>query len=161
MTILLTLLRQFWPYLVAFGIGLSSGFGGAWKIQGYRITEAKQEFSAFKLEQQRIFNEATEKANTQREQSEKEYAHLSEILSDEINRGVVFKRCVDAGRCGVLVKPTCAAGIRLPSASGANEASTDAISTTGQPEETLANECAVTTLMLNQLQSDIEKQAGY
>ena len=160
MTILLGLLRQFWPYLVAFGIGLSSGFGSAWNIQGYRLTEAKQEFAGYKQAQAQAILAAKESADKQREQAAKDYAKLSGILDNEINSGVVYRRCVAAGKCGVRV--ICSgSGVSLPPTVRPDEASADAIPSSDGTTEKVANDCAVTTLMLNQLQADIERQAGY
>lgn len=161
MSSILILLRQFWPFLVAFGIGLSSGFGCAWKIQGYRLTEAKQEFAGYKQAQAQAVIEAREAADKQREESAKQYAHLSEILSDEINSGVVYKRCVDAGRCGVR-KQSCPVQVgTVPPTVRTDETGADSIPIGQEPTKELAAECAETVLLLNQLQSAIEGQEGY
>ena len=45
MTALFALIRPFLPYLIAIGIGFSAGWGGAWHIQGLRVTAKDQEIT--------------------------------------------------------------------------------------------------------------------
>ena len=63
----------------------------------------------------------------------------------------------------MLKQPTCTTGIRLPAADSAHDPGTDAISLIARAaeEDPVVNDCAITTLMLNQLQTDIENQPGY
>lgn len=157
MPAILSVLRLIWPYLVA----ASVGWGAAWHIQGLRITSTKQEFVAYKLQIADAETKRQQESDEQRAKSAQEYAHLSELLDNEINQGVVYKRCVDAGRCGVRKQSCSVQTVSVPATSGANEASTDAISTRQEPAETLAGECAETVLRLNRLQASIEAQAGY
>jgi len=82
MSLLLTILKQFWPYIAAFTIGLSVGGGGAWKIQGYRITEAKQELAAFE-QQTEAAGLAAEK-EAQRIETE-HTANLAKVKEDHEN----------------------------------------------------------------------------
>ena len=157
MTALLSIARLIWPYLLA----ASVGWGAAWHIQGMRITSAKQEFVSYKLQIAEAETKRQQEADKQRAKFAKEYAHLSEMLDNEINQGVVYKRCVDAGRCGVHKQSCSVQTGTVPPASGANEASADAISIGQEPTEKLAGECAATVLRLNQLQAAIETQTGY
>lgn len=157
MPAILSVLRLVWPYLLA----ASVGWGAAWHIQGLRITSAKQEFVTYKLQISDAETKRQQEDDEQRAKSAKEYAHLSELLDNEINQGVVYRRCVDAGRCGVRKQSCPVQAVAVPPASGANEASTDAIPIRQEPTEALAGECAETVLRLNRLQAAIEAQAGY
>lgn len=157
MPAILSVLRLVWPYLLA----ASVGWGAAWHIQGLRITSAKQEFVAYKLQIADAETKRQQEADEQRAKSAVEYAHLSELLDNEINQGVVYRRCVDAGRCGVRKQSCPVQTVTVQTASGANEASTDAIPSGQEPTETLVSECAETVLRLNQLQAAIEGQDGY
>lgn len=155
MTIFLTFLRTFWPYIVSAALG----FGVAYKLQGFRLASVKQEFSDYKTEQQRLVIEHTLAADRQREKSAKEYAQLERTLQDEIKGNEVYKRCVAAGRCGVRVISNCPVPA-VQTSGRPDEVRADSIPAT-EPDATLANECAATTLMLNRLQAEIEKQRGY
>ena len=150
--------------LGAFALGGVTGGSVAWKVQGLRITSVEQEFTEFKQTQTALIQAEKDRANLQREKAGKDYEHLSSILNDEINRHVVLQRCVAAGKCGVRNNPVPAgSGIRLPSTIGIDEDGSDAISLIARAaeEDPVVNDCAVTTLMLNQLQADIENQPGY
>lgn len=151
--------------LGAFVLGGATGGSAAWWIQGLRITAAEQEHTAYVQEQKRIFQEALDVSDQKREQASAAYERTSNDLQKAISDGDVYRRCVAAGKCGVRVlKPTaCAPSIRLPTPAGTDETRSDAIpSSAGAAEEDpVVNDCAITTLMLNQLQADIEQQAGY
>lgn len=142
--------------IAAFVAGVSS----AWWVQGLRITAVKQEHKDFvqSMKDQEIAN--AEAAERQREESDKKYAELERKLNDEIKSGIVFKRCVAAGKCGM--QPTsCRPSIRLPTASEPDATSADSILAGLTGSTGIVEDCAVTTLMLNQLQADIEGQPGY
>ena len=162
---MMTLLKPFLPYIAVAFVAFSAGFGGAWKVQGLRITSVEQAFTEFKQEQVRIYQEAQDAADKQRVKATEAFAAKSEDLAKAIEAGDVYRRCVDAGKCGVRVlkQPTCATGIRLPATDSAHDPGTDAISLVARAAEEypVVNDCAVTTLMLNQLQTDIENQPGY
>lgn len=151
-----------------FLVGVSAGGSASWYVQGLRITAAKQAHTQYVQEQTQKRQEAIDAANLQRDKADKAYQLAAQQLADSIAAGDVFRRCVAAGKCGVR-QPTCATGIRLPTAIRPDETRADAVSLSAEPaktlasepDETLANDCAVTTLMLNSLQSDIEAQPGY
>jgi len=151
--------------LAVFLFGATTGGTAAWKFQGVRITAAKQELVAYQQEQVRIFQEAQHAADIERKQASEQYAQASQDLARAVSDGDVYRRCVAAGKCGVRVlkQSTCAAGISLPAAERADEASTDTVFTGPEAaaEDPVVNDCAVTTLMLNSLQADIESQPGY
>ena len=162
---MMTLLKPFLPYIAVAFVAFSAGFGGAWKVQGLRITSVEQAFTEFKQEQVRIYQEAQDAADEQRVKAAEAFAAKSEDLAKAIEAGDVYRRCVAAGKCGVRVleQPTCATGVRLPATDSAHDPGTDAISLVARAAEAdpVINDCAVTTLMLNQLQTDIENQPGY
>ena len=142
-----------------FVVGISTGGTAAWKIQGFRLESVKQEFAGYKLEQQRLFQEAKDYADKQRESSSVAYEAAQKALGDANQAHDTYKRCVAAGRCGVRVASCPAATVQA--SAGTNEASPDAIFATVESAETLANECAATTLQINHLQSAITRQKGY
>jgi len=152
----LTIIRPFLPHILAFVLG----FGGAWKIQDYRITGVEQEHTAYIQEQTKLAQEVISNANERRDKSAKDYQSASQDLAAQVVAGDVYRRCVAAGRCGVRVIANCPAAA-VQTTERTDAASANAISTTGEPAEKLANECAATTLMLNSLQRDIEVQPGY
>lgn len=142
--------------IAAFIVGGSS----AWWVQGLRITSIKQEHTAFVQSLKEQEQAAKDEADRQREKSAKEYAELERKLSDEIKSGIVYKRCVAAGKCGVCSTNN-SPSIRLPTASQPDATGTDSILAGLTGSTGIAEDCAVTTLMLNQLQKDIEGQKGY
>lgn len=148
------------PYVIAAALA----FGLAWWIQGLRITSAEQEFTSYKQKQAQIIQEAKDEADKQRLAEGKKYDDMAKGLADEIAKGEVFKRCVAAGKCGRMSNVPSGSGIRLPAASRVDGDSTNAVPLAGESAEEGAqavNDCAVTTLMLNRLQSGIEGQPGY
>jgi len=156
-----------------------TGGSAVWWVQGLRITAAQQatktvqqKFDKYQLDQKDIDLHNKEVAADQREKEGKAYADLSKELTKQINDGVVYKRCVAAGRCGVRNSATVPAsdGAGLSSASlgngiGANTIPIGTGSTAPSEEggqcQALAADCAVTTLLLNRLQISIEAQPGY
>lgn len=162
MTIALELLRRFWPYIVAFAVGFSMAWGVAWGIQGLRLSSAKQELTEYKFEQQRIVQQSIDLMNKKRKEASDDYQAKQKQLEVSIRDGEVFRRCVAAGRCGVRVVPTCSPGISVSPKLGGDAGGTDAISAlTGAAETPVVNDCAKTTLILNQLQREVENQEGY
>lgn len=161
-----------------FAAGATTGGGTAWWIQGLRVTSAQQDtkeikasFDKYVLDQQVLDFRNREAAFTQREKQEKDYADLSKALDKEITDGQVYRRCVAAGRCGVRNDPMPpGSGNGLSTAGLTHEGSADAVSPgagAAAPSEegdqcrAIADDCAVTTLMLNRLQIGIESQPGY
>lgn len=162
MTIALELLRRFWPYIVAFAVGFSMAWGVAWGIQGLRLSSAKQEFTDYKLEQQRIVQQSIDLMQKKRQEAANDYQAKQKQLEVSIRDGEVFRRCVAAGRCGVRVVNTCSPGISVSPKPGGDATGPDAISViAGATENPVVNDCAKTTLILNQLQREVENQEGY
>lgn len=164
-TALFGLLRPLWPYFAAFAVGASLAGGAAWKVQGLRLTSAQQEFTDYQQAQTKLIQEAKDAADQQREQARENFTAAVKVLGTDIEAGAAYRRCVDAGKCGVVRDvPTCS-GIRLPTASGVDETRSDAVPAAGSPAAEVGpgvvTDCAYTTLQLNSLQVDIEKQPGY
>ena len=95
----------------------------------------------------------------QQEDASKEFQLKEGQLQDEIKKNAVLRRLVTAGRLHVNAARTCDNSVQAPS--GTDETRTDPVpAISGFTEESVSqvvNDCAVTTLMLNQLQADIEK----
>lgn len=160
----LSVVRAAAPYLIAAGVG----FGGAWWLQGLRVTAVEQEFTQYRQDQVEAKQKADEAAEKRRTQQEKDYAVERQKLVTQIEAGDAYRRCVAAGKCGVRVVsscPTSGNGISTPGL--AYGTGTDPIPvtpgttpTTGEGDPVIG-ECAATTLMLNQLQEAIESQPGF
>jgi hypothetical protein len=156
------LLRPFLPYIIVCLAGAAIGGASAWKIQGLRITAAKQEFTDYKQEQTRLIQEAEDAADRKRDTDERLYNALAKDLKDEIAKGEVFHRCVAAGKCGRLPNVPAGSGCAISAARRADDRQPDAVPPAGDdaaPE--VIGDCAATTLQLNQLQAGIESQPGY
>lgn len=144
-----------------------AGGSAAWWVQGVRVQDAKTEFRDYKLDIRAQEIDMKDRADQEREAATQQYSYLERKLNDEINAGVVYRRCVAAGKCGARVlKPTsCSASIRLPAISGNDGAGADTIPVGREPatEERaeVVSDCAITTLRLNRLQGEIEGQDGY
>lgn len=158
LTLALGFVKKFWPFILAGAVGWSI----AWNIQGMKLDHAKNKFEEYKVEQVRLLNEANEKQEKRREATAQEWSNKYDRLQQDHD---LYRRCVAAGKCGSLRPVSCSTGLKLPATLGANEASADPVPSTGGYEEEMISpvlrDCAKTTLMLNTLQSDIEKQEGY
>ena len=150
------------PWLIAAALGL--GFG----VQTHRLDNAKLEFSDYKVAQQKEVQRQITVADKQREESANEYQEVKKQLEASIKTGEVFKRCVAAGKCGVRYVTVPPRTVKsLSPASRANAASADSVPVAGEPAAEVADvgdvvtDCARTTLQLNMLQADIEKQEGF
>jgi len=133
MTAIWLLLRPFWPYIAAFTLGGFMVGGAAWKVQGLRLTEARQDFTEYKQKQTQLAQEAKDAADKQRDQAREEYARAVKVLAADIEAGDVLRRCLAAGKCGrVRDVPVCT-GIRLPPTGGADEASPRTVPVAGEP----------------------------
>lgn len=164
---LMKLLDWLAPSLARLAIGFALGFAVAFALQGLRLTHLQQEFTQYRQDQAALIQAASDKANHQREKASQDYAELSERLTDEINRHLVYRRCVAAGKCGLrhLAEPA-DSGACLSSASGSDAPGPNAIPTLAGyaaegANDPVVDDCAVTTLQLNRLQSDIQNQPGY
>lgn len=151
---------------VLYAISAAIGFSAAWWVQSLNVTAAKQALTTLEqsVKQARIDDEeAKEKA---RLAAQARYIEVSKQLENANESHETYRRCVAAGRCGVRVeRAVCAgSGVTLSprvgvDAGGANTVPAQSGAAT-EVGETLANECAVTTLRLNQLQASIEAQAN-
>ena len=155
----LPILRLIAPYVIIFAIG----FGAAWQIQGLRVTAAEQDLVDYKQSQAQAQIEAEKAAEKRRKETADEYQKKLDSLEHDHD---TYRRCVAAGKCGARIVRVRdvpdGTGIRVPSAGGANAAGADAVPAAGEvaAEDGILKDCARTTLQLNQLQSDIEKQWG-
>lgn len=153
----LTMVRFILPYAVFSLVG----FVAAWQLQGIRLDAAKNELADYKTEQQRLKNEADLAAEKRRKETANEYQTKLDALEADHD---TYKRCVAAGKCGarVIRLPNLpnGAGVRVPPPGGSAEARPDAVPVAGEvaAEDGILKDCARTTLQLNQLQADIEKQ---
>lgn len=152
--------------LIPFAVSALAGFAIAWWIQGLRVTGAEQEFVDYKQEQVALEQKRKDDADKQRGEAATQYAVARQELADAITAGDVYRRCVEAGRCGVPRNPpslcessTSRSGGGLSAPNKADGSSANAVSLAG--DATAINDCAVTTLQLNHLQQDIEEQPGY
>ena len=83
-----------------------------------------------------------------------------DALQAKKNELADLQRCIAAGKCGVCSTNN-SPSIRLPSAGQSDATGSNTILAGLTGSTGVAEDCAVTTLMLNQLQSDIEGQKGY
>lgn len=160
----MSLLRWAVPYLVICGLG----FAAAWTVQGARIGELKndvraeaQKLTDYKQKQEQARLEAEAAAEQRRKETANEWAKkLAELEGDH----ETYRRCVAAGKCGARIVrvPNLPDGsdLRISPPGGANAAGADAVPAAGEvaAEDGILKDCARTTLQLNQLQADIEKQ---
>ena len=155
--------------LIPAAIGLAIGFVLAWGIQSLRLTHAEQEFTAFRQEQTRIYQEAQTNADIQRKQASEKYASARAELDAAVESGEVMRRCIAAGKCGVRTVRVCngppsnTANLSLQARTGVDATGANAIpaGTGATAEDPVVADCAITTLMINQLQAEIEAQKGY
>lgn len=150
--------------LIPLAVSAAAGFAIAWWIQGLRLTSAEHEFVEYKQEQVRLAQKRKDDADKQRNEAADRYSKVSKQLAESIEAGDVFKRCVAAGRCGptsvgVCKQPTNTAGIGLSAPRKPDDPGQNELPLAGN--DAAINDCAVTTLQLNSLQTDIEAQPGY
>ena len=150
------------PWLIAAALGL--GFG----IQTHRLDNAKLEFSDYKVAEQEEVQRQITLADKQREESSREYQEVKKQLEVSIKAGEVFKRCVAAGKCGVRYVAVPSSAVKSLSPTARTDGPrTNAVPAPGEPAAEVADvvdvvvDCARTTLQLNMLQTDVEKQEGY
>lgn len=130
----------------------------------------KNEHQSYVNQQEELVRLANKAAFKLKEQADHDYQVADQKLQQEIERGDTFRRCVAAGKCGALV-------IRVPTNPGQTGTVTSSCSNDGTGPNSIpvgsnttetqiqtppiVEECAVTTLRLNQLQSFIESQTDY
>ena len=142
--------------LLALGLG----------VQTLRLGKARLEFSEYKVAQQEEIQRQIDLANKKRKESADEYRKVKKQLEVSIASGEVLKRCIAAGKCGVQHYAANSDSKGISATTRANAARAVAISAGREStEEVVAPEvvidCARTTLQLNMLQTDIERQEGY
>ena len=150
------------PWIIAAVLGIAAG------VQTHRLDNAKLALSNYKVEQQEEVQRQITLADKQREESAREYQTVKKQLEVSIKDGEVFKRCVAAGKCGVRYVTAPSRTVKsLSPASRVDAASADSVPVAGEPAAEVADvgdvvtDCARTTLQLNMLQADIEKQEGF
>lgn len=143
--------RYLLPYAVAFGLGFSAAF----YIQGIRIQAAKNEFEAYKTEQQRLKNEAEIAAEKRRKETADEYERKLKELGSAYDG---YRRCVALGKCNGLQPMPGGTGSGISAPGKADGASANPVPAAGGVAPEVIGDCMQTTLQLNTLQADIEKQ---
>jgi hypothetical protein len=159
----LTVIRYALPYVIASAVGFSI----AWGLQGLRLDSAKadvakeaQKLDDYKNHIRALAMQAEEEAEQRRKETANDYAKkLAAINKDH----EAYKRCVAAGKCGarVIRMPNLSAGSEgVPPPGRTDGAGANTVPVAGTVAETdeVITDCARTTLQLNQLQIDIEKQ---
>ena len=108
MTIALELLRRFWPYIVAFGIG----FSAAWGFQGLRLDNAKKDLLILETSVKTL----GEQAKIEKEKVEQERdANLVKVETYEKELPTVRSNAVAAYK--LRYPNTCSSGVPSPSPS--------------------------------------------
>ena len=156
-------------FAVPYALCIALGFGMAWKIQGVRVEALKSDVKAeaqkltdYKLSQEAAKIAAEKEAEKRRKETADEYQSKLDKLAQDHE---IFRRCVAAGKCGAVRVPVqsgCGSGITAAPTARLNATSPDPISVADESATPqVVNDCAITTLMLNRLQADIEAQPGY
>ena len=168
-----TLIKTFLPHIISAIIGISI----AWVVQGNRIDHAKLETQQCKADHQEYVNAQTSERLKREDElkrasdaARQSYVVVEKQLGEANERHTAYARCVAAGKCGALV-------IRVPTNPGQTGTVTSSCSNDGTGPNSIpvgsnttetqiqtppiVEECAVTTLRLNQLQSFIESQTDY
>lgn len=154
------------PYLLA----ALAGFSSAWWIQGHRITELRLEHQTYIADQEELVRKLNTLQLRQKELADHDYAVSQNQLKSEIERGDTYRRCVAAGKCGVVTVrvPTYSSETRSTQATGSTNATescpvlvgSNATETFSQNSPVI-EDCAITVLRLNKLQTLIESQSNY
>ena len=157
-------LRYIAPYAAAFSVGMSV----SWYIQGLRVDAAnnrtedvKREFRAYVLDAENAALNAKRNADIQREKASADYERLRGELGKSIKDAAVLHRCIAAGKCnGLRVADRLCKGGTVQAATGIDGSGSNTIPAAGNAPA-VVDDCAITTLQLNQLQRDIASQDGY
>lgn len=165
-----TLLKFIAPYAIAF----SAGFTVAFSVQGIRIDAARNEtvevqnaFVTYHNLQVQERLDAEVKVQLAKEHATHEYDKALKQLSDERASHAAYRRCVAAGRCDGLRRPAAtpqaaAPDHRLPGPGEFDGAGADTVPAAGESAPQVIDDCASTTLRINQLQSHLERvQRGH
>lgn len=142
-------------------LGALLGGTVAWKIQGVRLDRADHEFTQYRQNLASAVQDARDDAEKRRIKAMQEYVKLSGELNDEIQKNAVYRRCVAAGKCGRVQQPA-SENDSLQATGRIDAAGAHTIpASRDDAAPGVVNDCALTTLMLNRLQADIEAQPGY
>lgn len=163
-TIILSALKYLAPYAGAMALG----FSAAWYVQGIRIDASNNQTAEVKLEFSNYIAEAKQaQLNEQMiaAQQQKESGERYEILRLDLERSNAsndtYRRCISAGKCnGMRVSTNLCQTGTVQAATGTDATGSDTIPAAGI-DAAVVNDCAKTTLQINQLQSDIKRQRGY
>lgn len=161
----LTILRWIVPYAISAVVGFST----AWMVQGLRVDALKndvrkeqQKLTDYQNAQREAAILAAQEAEKRRKETIDDYAKKIDALGKDHD---AYKRCVAAGKCGArvvrvrdILPASGESGLRAPGRIDAASADTVSAPGTVAAEDQVIGDCARTTLQLNQLQLDIEKQ---
>lgn len=153
-------------FAVPYALCIALGFGMAWKIQGVRVEALKSDVKAeaqkltdYKLSQEAAKIAAEKEAEKRRKETADEYQSKLDKLAQDHE---IFRRCVAAGKCGAVRVPILPhganSGISPPQRPDADRPGSIPVAGSIAEEAEVLRDCARTTLQLNQLQEDIEKQ---
>lgn len=155
-------------YAVPYALCIALGFGLAWKIQGARVDALKNDVKAeaqkltdYKQAQAQALIEAEKEAERRRKETANEYQAKLDALGKDHD---AYKRCVAAGKCGARIvrvsnlSDRSNSGISPPQRPDADRPDSIPVAGSIAEEAEVLRDCARTTLQLNQLQADIEKQ---
>lgn len=145
------------PYAVCAAIAAWA----AWQMQGVRITRAEQALVTLQQEQEQERIALQSAAAARQRRAETTYLEQLDALNKQVKDGDALRRCIAAGKCGVIVRnaSSCAGGVQA--GPGADAAGADAIPAGTDATAEVIGDCAKTTLQLNALQGAIEAQPGY
>lgn len=149
--------------LIIFGIGLVCGSILFQAIGNMRVKAIEQKMVAYQQKQEKAYLDAMDGAYEQLRIASQNFLIQEEQLKNEIKSDVVIRRVFPSGRvCSTAAN---SGNNSVSSTNGINETRPNAISAISRNAEEdriaqIINECAITTLMLNSLQADIETQLG-
>lgn len=130
-------------------------------VQQLRVTAVTQDFTKYKQEIKQTSQDYQDTILAQREISSKEYYRFTKQLESEINKHEIYVSCVAAGKCGARLCPTDNLSQTFQTQPNLNGESSNPILIAGGVTDEVVNDCARTTLQLNQLQKEILNQPGY
>lgn len=143
---LFTFLKDAWPYILVAGMGFST----AWGVQSHRLESLELTFREYKITQNELTSTAKKQADNLRERTANDWAQNLTAL----------RACYESGKCGLRNLPASRRPASVPSPSGIDATGTNPIPAPGEPPAQVIEDCAVTTLQLNQLQGQIEQQGN-
>ena len=145
--------------IAGFLLGLILGGSFSWWVNSLYVKHVEQEFIDYQQYQKEAYLRAKDEAQTQQEESSNAYRQKEDELQTEIAKNAVLDRAIAAGR--LRLPAACPGGTGVFPSSRTDAGITYPIPPAGTPAEEasyeVVNDCAITTLMLNELQADIEK----